>query len=292
MTKTNAAQYAALVESLHYKGPFAWRITNKVRQLIRGFREADEYDWNTYNTHYRCQLEHTSRYYTLDLNQVDFKVIGNSIFLLGDCKPLNPTHRCVWEAVYNLGPVYSVAEIGAGGGYLLAGVGKLLGKDVRLSAYDISGDQLRLLNELWPEFFGEITTGILDITTSPIPEPQRPEVAFESTVLMHIQRREAYHAALRNFLLSGTKFGVLMDNWNSHDYFSALNLVIESTPELTRRCRLYYYDSGSNIAVVVSTGGAELTPPYHPLSDGAILKKYLTRPRRDVDSAKPSKGFA
>jgi SAM-dependent methyltransferase len=278
-TKTNAAEYSALEESVPFRVPLRWWIANKLRQLLMPFREADDFDWNTYNTHYRCQFKHTSRFYTLDLNHVEFKLIDNSIYLLGDCKPLHPTHRCLWEAICNLGPVDSVAEIGAGGGFLLAGVGRLLGKGVRLSAYDISEKQLRFLNELWPDSFKESMRGILDITSSPIPESQRPDVVFESTVLMHIQRREAYHAALRHFLLSGTKYGVLMDNWNSHDYFSDLTFVVENTAELAGRCQLYYYDSGSNIAVAVSTCGVELMAPYQSLTDGAVLKKYLTPAR-------------
>ena len=204
--------------------------------------------------------------------------MSGKVYLLGDCKPLHPVHRCVWEAISNLPGIDSVAEIGTGAGYLIVGLRELLGQSVRLSASDLNPKQLEYFGELYPDVFRKIPTGVLDITQSAIQGEERPDVVFACTVLMHIQRPEAYQTALRNLLLSGTRFAVLMDNWDAHDYFPDLTRLIDHDEEL-RGSRLYTYDSGASIVVVVSLQkGTVLEPPfYQPMTNGTILKKYFRR---------------
>ena len=90
---------------------------------------------------------------------------------------------------------------------------------------------------------------------------------------MHIQRPEEYRAALRNFLLSAGQFAVLMDNWRTHDYFGDLAALTRAGGEF-EGCQMYFYDSGANIAIVISLKGTQLNVPYQPLIHPASLEKY------------------
>jgi hypothetical protein len=238
------------------------------------FRPHDDYDWSRYNTEYRAQFDWTNRFYTLNLGNVDFKLIDGRLYLLGDCKPLHPSHRCVWEAICNLPNISSVAEIGTGAGFLLVSLSAILGRAVRLSGYDVSEGQLGFFRYLWADFSERIKTSVLDLTLSPIPEIDRPDIVFASTVLMHIQRPVEYRAALRNLLISTNGFVVLMDNWGRHDYFTDLATMTRAGGEF-EGCQTYFYDSGANIAIVISLKEIQLNYPYQPLTNPQTLQKYL-----------------
>jgi hypothetical protein len=277
ITKTNALKYLSALPTPRYLRlnlSVLYRLYEKIRKLARLFRPLDDYDWSRYNIRYRAELEWSNRFFTLDLSEVDFKWVDHLIYLPGDCKPLNLTNRCVWEAIGNLPALNSVAEIGVGGGHYIVGLRHLLGEQVRLSAYDLSEKQLNLFKEVWPNACQKITTGILDITASPIPTADRPDCVYATTVLMHIQRPNAYRAALDHFVTSGKEYAVLMDNWNAHDYVSDLRSLIAGKPDLAGKARLYVYDSGANIALIISKR-IEMGRPYQQLSEANQLQKYM-----------------
>ena len=271
MVKTNACDYMSVVSGHWHKTSLLNRIIKQANFFKP--KPLDDYNWDNYHMIYKAQYEITQLLYTIDFNEVSFKVIDGKVFLIGDSKPIHSTHRCVWEAILNIPNINSVAEIGTGCGFFIAGLKHLLGNSsVRFSAFDLDQKQLEFFEELFPEIFGEISSGILDITQSAIEPQKRPDVIFASTVLMHIKRPEAYISGLKNFLLSGTRFAVLMDNWKSHDYFSDLTQLIECG---FNKAKLYTYDSGVNIAVVISLQGEKLGKPYQPLIDNTTLGKYL-----------------
>jgi len=279
--KTNSRDLlAALNEEAHgVRWPLSWRLQERARRMFAKLKARDDYDWHSYSIGYRAQFNWTDRFYTLDLHDVDFELISGRLYLLSDCKPLHPTHRCVWEAICNLPKIESIAEIGTGAGYLLINLRLLLGNTVCLSGYDVSEEQLRFFQELWPHEATEVRTAILDLVGGSIPTQERPDVVFASTVLMHIQRPGAYRKALRNFLFSGDQFAVLMDNWRSHNYFEDLEALTRTGSEF-EGCGMYFYDSGANIAIVLSLRGAQLSAPYERLATAAVLTKYLDGPFR------------
>jgi len=104
--KTNAAQYLDAINHIPMKLPLNWKIAHKVKRIRKLFGRIDDFDWENYNTHYRAEFEWNARFFTMDFDQVDFKIIDGRIYLLGDCKPIHLTHRCVWESIINL-PVVS-----------------------------------------------------------------------------------------------------------------------------------------------------------------------------------------
>ena len=230
----------------------------------------DEFEWDSYNTHYRAEIAWNNRFFTENISVIDFKFIQGKIYILGDCKPLNLTWRCVYETIYNLPSVMSFAEICVGGGRFIANLQTILGERISFSAYDLSEKQLLFFKEQYPDAYSKTNVGVLDLTKNCIPEAEKPDVVLVSTVLMHIQRPQAYQQALHNLLRSGRKYIVLMDNWSSHDYF--FDLVAKAGVE-----NLFYYDSGANICIVIALQGDVLGLPYQPLNTNSVLGKYLQR---------------
>jgi SAM-dependent methyltransferase len=259
LTKTNAATFAP-PDSL--KLPRHWMIKEAIRRLRRCFSPIDDFDWRYYHEHYRAEFEASEQWYTHNLNSTEFRLADGRLFLVGDSKPLHPNHRCVWEAVVNLPEVRSVAEIGCGAGYLLMGVGQIMGPEIRLSGYDISQEQLAMFSELWPESRNRVRIQILDISQSPIPGDDHPDVVFVHTVLMHIQRPEAYRDALTNLFKSAKRYAVIMDHWPRHDYVQD---VLRATRDFGGMA--YRYDSGSRVATVVAKTPRSLKAPYEPLGN-------------------------
>lgn len=268
--RTNAAEYSRVYEGETPRFSLWLRLRAKLRLLKRWFSPIDDFDWDVYPAHYRAENEFIRRFFTDDLRDVEFLFANGKLYLLADCKPVNQTHRCVYEAICNLPDIQSIAEIGVGGGRNLANLRLLLGPDVALSGYDRAPLQIKFFQELFPEAFRETATGIMDLTEASIKEEHLPDVVFASTVLMHIQRPDAYRSALRNLLASARNFVVIMDNWSAHDYYADLM----ARTECDRAMRLYAYDSGANVAVVVALAGRSLGPPYVPLIDGAQLQRY------------------
>ena len=269
--RTNAIEYSRVYEGEAPRISLWLHLRAKIRSLRRWFSPIDDFDWDDYPALYRAENEFNRRFFTDDLRDVDFLFTNAKLYLLADCKPLNQTHRCVYEAICNLPNIRSLAEIGVGGGRYLANFRLLLGRDVELSGYDRAPLQIKFFQELFPEVFRETRTGVMDLTEASIKEGPLPEVVYAVTVLMHIQRPDAYQSALRNLLASARNFVLILDNWNAHDYYADLFAQAANDPDM----RLYTYDSGANIAVIVALGGRTLDEPYVPLTDAAVLHRYM-----------------
>jgi hypothetical protein len=271
-SRTNALEYSDVYAGGPLRISVALRLRSALRSLRRRFRAMDDFDWSDYPSHYRVENAFNRRYFTDDLRDVDFLFDGGRLYLLADCKPLNPTHRCILEAICNLPGVRSIAEIGVGGGRYVANLRAILGRDVQFAGYDLSPGQLKFFSELFPEVFAETKTGVMDLVQTAVPAADRPDVAFASTVLMHIQRPDAYQSAFANLLASGKSYVVIMDNWRSHDYFRDLQEWLKANPG----SRLYAFDSGANLAIVVAHEGRSLGAPYFPLASAGQLQKYMS----------------
>lgn len=265
--KTNAREFLS-GQGEQLELPFNYKVRSKIYSLFRRFISMDEFEWALYNIHYRAEIAWNNRFFTEDLSTIDYKFVEGKLYILGDCKPVNLTCRCVYEAVYNLPSVTSFAEIGVGGGRFTANLQTMLGEHVRFSAYDLSGKQLLFFQEQYPDAYSKTNVGVLDLTKNSIPEAEKPDVVLASTVLMHILRPEAYQRALHNLLQSGRKYIVLMDNWNAHDYFSDLNKMVH-------KGNLYIYDSGANISIIISLQDEIMNLPYLPLNKSSSLGKYI-----------------
>ena len=266
--KTNALEYMKAIPSDRLKLPWSFRLYEKIKKISRVFKHQDDFDWESYTIHYRAESAFSRRFFSMDLSAIDFKFSEGKIYILGDCMPLNLTWRCLYEAVCNIPGITSVSEIGVGGGTHIANLRTILSKNVVFSGYDISERQLLFFKEQYPDVYSAITTSVLDLTETCIPQSVQPDVVLASTVLMHIQRPDAYQRSLHNLLLSSRKYVVLMDNWNTHDYFLDLTSNLD-------KGKLYFYYSGANIAIVISLQGEILDLPYQSLNKSSLLGKYL-----------------
>ena len=273
-SRTNASEYADVYSGTSPRTSLTLRLRSGLRTLGRRFRPMDDFDWSDYPSHYRVEHAFNRRYFTDDLRDVDFLFHDGRLYLLADCKPLNPTHRCILEAICNLPGVRSIAEVGVGGGRYIANLRAILGRDVKFAGYDLAPGQLKFFSELFPDVFAETQTAVMDLTQTAIPSEDRPDLVYASTVLMHIQRPDAYQRALRNLLASARSYVLLMDNWRSHHYFADLQAFAKERPDT----RLYAYDSGANLAVVVAFEGRTLEAPYVALTSANQLQKYMSVP--------------
>jgi SAM-dependent methyltransferase len=249
--------------------PLRLRLAARMRTVLRLFRPADDFDWSMYHVHYRSEVALSRERWTEDLAGLDFRIIDKRIYILADSKPLHPTHRCVYETLINLPAINSVAEIGTGGGRFIANLQRMLGPFVKYSAYDISARQLEFFAEQYPDQYQVTHSNVLDVTLQNIAETDRPDVVFASTVLMHIRRPDAYVQALRNLLSSAWKYAVLMDNYNSHDYFRDLTVRFGQYD-------YYCYDSGANVAIVADLTKLGLPSPYTRLVRSDQLARYIS----------------
>jgi hypothetical protein len=75
---------------------------------------------------------------------------------------------------------------------------------------------------------------------------------------------------------SATRFVVIMDKWESHDYYHDLDDLMKTYDEF-KNIKMYVYDSSTNIAIVVFVNGEVLKSPYKRLNEGFILLKYLSQ---------------
>jgi hypothetical protein len=267
-TRTNARTFLTGPER-RLDLPLSYKILTRLRSVLKPFTQKDDFEWDLYNTYYRAEIACNKKFFTEDLSNIDFRFIDGRIFILGDCKPLNLSWRCVYESIYNLPAIKSCAEIGVGGGRFIANLRTILGPEVQFSAYDLSERQLLFFKEEYPEVYRKTKVRVLDLTREAIPVADKPHVVLASTVLMHIQRPEAYQLALQHLLDSAHRFVVLMDNWNTHDYFGDLTRLVD--PQ-----NLYLYDSGANTALIISLAGENLVAPYEPLISSDDLGRYFS----------------
>lgn len=272
--RTNALEYEPNTIDYKLKGHFIDKILLLMHRLRRRYSKIDDFDWRRYGILYGAQQDKNRKFYTMDISKVGFRVVNGKIYTIADSKPIHLTVRCVWEAILNLPQFTSVLEIGTGDGHFIVGLKHLIGDSASFSATDLSESQLRLFEISFPKAFVDIQPDVLDITKNSVEHEKRADVVFASTVLMHIQRPDAYQNGLRNLLLSGSRFVVLMDNWNSHDYFGDLTQLIGHNVQF-KDAKLYTYDSSANIAIIVTKEGEILNYPYKPLCNKEILTKYL-----------------
>jgi len=265
--------YEEIIAKIPLELSLWFKLRTKLNNLRYRFIPNDEFDWRYYHEYYRAEVEWNKKHYTLELNDENISIINGKIYLLSDSFPMNPTNRCVWETLLNLPKFETIAEIGCGNGRYLAGLYSVWEGTRRYSGYDLSKNQLIFFKESYPALYEKIMPEVLDITNSPITK-NIPQVAFSVTVLQHIQRPDAYKKGLLNILNSATDYVMLMDNWKNHNYFDDINEVLNN--DLGKKGKLYSYDTGRQISIIISLKGVELSDAFKPLLKSETLFKYLS----------------
>ena len=278
-SKTNARAFdqvylnASSKQENKLRGFFESTLRRIKRHVLR--INVDDFNWKTYSETYYGPEQHREQLcYTTSIDELDFIFQNNKLYTISDGKPIHYVHRSVYESICNLPTFSSVAEIGLGNGKHLVNLNYILGPDIKLYGFDISQKQINLFHKTFIKEGKRIETGVLDITKNMILKKMLPEVVFACTVLMHIKRPDAYIAGLRNFLLSASRYAVIIDHMGSHDYFKDLMTIKSSNKDL-QDASFYYHDTGAYIAIVISLKGESLAGPYKLLDNGMVLTKYV-----------------
>lgn len=184
----------------------------------------DDFDWDTYNLHYRGELIDLSKIYTLALKKDDYIFKnGGLVKRNNNILPLNPYHVLLYETILRLSP-NSVMELGCGGGDHLKNI-SIISPEINLFGVDLLSSQLRFLINRHPELKSKVKQ--LDITL-PFPyEMPKVDLAFTQSVLMHIYSGNGYLVALSNLFRISSKYVVLMENFNRHRFIEDVIKLFE-----------------------------------------------------------------
>jgi len=178
-------------------------------------KENDDFDWTTYNEHYRGELSSIAEtnLQTIANGDYDFRD-GRLVKVRDDIKPLHPNWRIVYETILQL-DVGSLCEFGCGGGDHLANL-KLLRPDLACTGLDLSEEQLDLARKRHP---GLDATLLAHDITEPLPAGlPRFDLAYTQAVLMHMNTGNNHRRALASMFGAAERYVVLMENWLRHDF--------------------------------------------------------------------------
>jgi Methyltransferase domain len=213
-------------------------ILSKLKTRNQTSRD-DDFDWNIYTLRYKDDHNVTQKGYTLILKPDDYIFQNNELNINKPILPLHPNHSLLYETILQLSPS-SAMEIGCGGGDHLHNL-HLLNPNIKLSGVDRSQDQLDYLYQRHPDLHADIR--IMDITLPPrLNEPQ-VDITYTQTVLMHINTGHNYLHALANMFRYARKQVILMENWNSHNFFQDIQYLRENDMIGWDNMYLYYRDS-------------------------------------------------
>jgi len=244
------------------------KIIHKLCQLRNKIIDKDDFNWDNYHNNYSNQLKNSEDEVTQKLKQNEFEVINGKLKF--NCNPpLNYNAELLYKVIYDLNP-NTIFEVGCGGGDHMYNLLKIMPeKDIKGS--DLLPKQLEFLEERSPELKGK--TYVNDITLGPVPIN---ELVYTQAVTMHIQKGDRHLDALINMFKASTKYVILMENWERHNYYEDIkNLSIgEDFP--WDRLYIYKVDNGKQIAMVLSKDpikNKELN--YVELTSDREMLKYL-----------------
>jgi SAM-dependent methyltransferase len=185
--------------------------------------QDDDFNWETYNDHYRQELRDIQETHTLKLNPGEYSFENDKLVKIKDVLPLHPNHRLLYETIFLLKPL-KVIEIGCGGGDHLFNLNLLIPK-IEIAGYDRSTEQLNLVLERSPNLKGKILE--LDITMPFSSKLPLVDLVYTQAVIMHIKTGNGHLVALSNLFKLASKQVVLMENWTSHPFLDDVKFLFE-----------------------------------------------------------------
>jgi SAM-dependent methyltransferase len=237
-------------------------------------KENDDFDWTTYNEHYRGELSSIAETNLQIVAEGDYGFRdGGLVKLRDDVKPLHPNCRLVYETILQL-DVASVCEFGCGGCDHLANL-KLLKPGLVCSGLDISEEQLSLARKRHP---GLDATLLAHDITRPLPaELARADLAFTQAVLMHMQTGGNHRRALANVLRAAERHVVLMENWLRHDFLDDARRLHAAGEFPWDEVHFHYRECTEFRRPHLMIISSEPLPQYPELTDFGILRDAVPR---------------
>lgn len=196
----------------------------KIFRTKKPEQHKDDFNWDIYNCHYRGELFDLSKIYTLILRKDDYAFQNDMLFQINkDIPPLNPYHVLLYGTILRLDPG-SVMELGCGGGDHLGNI-SVLSPKINLSGVDLSFSQLQFLKSRHPGLKAEVKQ--FDITLPFSDDMPEVDLAFSQSVLMHIYSGNGHLVALSNLFRISSKYVVLMENFNRHNFIEDIIKLFE-----------------------------------------------------------------
>ncbi|MFD2857082.1 hypothetical protein ACFSZS_23290 [Seohaeicola zhoushanensis] len=185
----------------------------------------DDFDWDNYTSDsYQRRLEgdvETNYRAVSEAGQLRFDKASGTVISEA---PIHPNQQLILEVIGRLGPA-SVHEVGCGGGDHIANVARLY-PQVRVSGGDRGDTQLELARERHPELVGKL--GLQDITMPFSHHWPGAELVYSQAVVMHIHTAVSHFVALSNMVRQASKYVLLMENHQCHNFVADLQLLFEN----------------------------------------------------------------
>lgn len=197
---------------------FAHAFENKLQNS-----SEDDFNWKTYNDHYKGELRDIQKTNTLLLTPGDYSFENNSLIKSKDILSLHTNHRLLYETVLILNPAKSI-EIGCGGGDHLFNLNLLMPK-TELNGCDRSIEQLNFALQRSPVLKGK--TFEFDITMPFSSKLPQVDLAYTQAVIMHIKTGNGHIVALSNLFKIASKQVVLMKNWKNHPFLDDIQNLFD-----------------------------------------------------------------
>lgn len=183
----------------------------------------DDFNWNTYNEHYRNELENILKTHTEKLSLGDYTFENNILKKQKDILPLHPNHRLLYETIILLNPS-KITEFGCGGGDHLYNLNILL-PNSKINGLDRADAQLSFSLERSALLKDKIQK--YDITMPFSNKLPLVDVSYTQAVLMHIHSGNGHIVALSNLFKVASKQVVLMENWTRHPFLDEIKYLFE-----------------------------------------------------------------
>ena len=216
-----------------------YTLTRRIKSML-GKKIGDDFDWSTYNMHYRGELQATKNTYTQVLSQGDYTLINDRLTKRNDRVPnLHPNMHLLYETILQLRPA-SVLELGCGGGDHLHNL-NILSPNTRLLGLDLSEEQLAFLRERHPALPAECKQ--CDCTLPFPSDMPGVDIAYTQAVIMHMKTGNNHLVALANLFSAATKQVILMENWSCHDFLADINKLLDLKVLQWKKLYFYYRES-------------------------------------------------
>ena len=207
------------------------------RRMLSG----DDFNWSSYHLHYREEISSISRVNSLVLEIDDFSLRDGKLSLVKQNSIL-PSHHALYESIAIL-QASSLLEVGCGGGDHLTNLSTIF-PTKQVLGIDLSKEQIEFAVERHPSLSGKLS--VIDISRGAPPQFLQSDLVYSHAVLMHISEKGGrFERALENMFSRANNAVVLMENWQQHDFFGAVNKVCASS-EKWSKAEIHFHESSAH----------------------------------------------
>ena len=236
----------------------------------------DDFDWSTYTTVYRAQLQEIEQTLTLQLRSGDYRFEDGVLQKTSDALPLHPNHRLLYETILDLKPE-KVMEVGCGAGDHLHNLIELA-PGMELHGVDYGENQLRFLRERHPA--SDLDVQQLDITLPYSDLLPQVDLCYTQAVLMHIKTGNGHLVGLSNLFKMARHQVILMENWCSHNFVEDIWFLFNKRMIPWNDLYLYFRRSPERDNRPHLLVASSIPLDYEPLANDKVLIRGMDESAR------------